>query len=313
MNLRELEYFVAVAETKNFSEAAYQCFVTQPTLSSQLKKLEDELGHALFIRNTRVVKLSTFGEEVLPLAKNVLAGVKALEQKAQALQDPFVGRLSVGAFPTLAPWLLPRLSRVWRQDYPESAFYLREEKSQVLQQKLLQDQMDCAFLALPQDDLPDMEVLPIFRETFYVAVGKQHPWRKLRSISPSKLKRTEFLLLEDGQCLRDQALDFCHRFGAQEHDMFKATSLETLREMVRMQVGITLVPRLAVPEKPERGLRYIPIKNAENVAYRDIALCFRKTHPRRLMFEDLVKKMRLLCDHALPVQALSEELLSNEL
>lgn len=298
MNLRDLEYFTAVAELGAFGKAAERCCVSQPTLSGQLRKLEDELGHPLFERSTRSVELSAFGREALEIARAVVAGCEALVRKGRELDDPFSGPASLGVFPTLCPWLLPRLAPLFPRAYPRSAFRLIEEKSPTLQARLADRSLDAAVLALPQE-LDGVEVLPLFSEPFLAAVPAAHPWAGRSSVDPAELAGEDLLLLEDGHCLRDQALDLCRRYGAAESGAFRATSLETLRQMVRLGSGVTLMPRLAVPESGDDGLRYIPFSSAE--ARRDIGLCFRASHPRRRFFQDLAERVRALCGTELPV------------
>ena len=298
MNIRDLEYFVAVAETGHFGKAADRSCVSQPTLSGQLRKLEDELGHPLFERSTRTVTLTAFGTEALDIARGVLDGCEALARKAKELDDPFAGPAIIGVFPTICPWLLPRLSPLFAEVYPKTEFRLIEEKSPTLQARLANRSLDAAILALPQES-DGVEVVELFSEPFLAAVPLDHPWASRKRIDPEELAGQALLLLEDGHCLRDQALDLCRRYGAAEGGTFRATSLETLRQMVRLGAGITLMPRLAVPEAVEDGLRYIPFSS--DSARRDIGLCFRSSHPKRRFFLDLVDRVRSLCGDCLPV------------
>lgn len=301
MNLRDLEYFVTVAELGHFSEAAEKCFVSQPTLSGQLRKLEEELGQSLFERNTRSVRLTPFGKEALPIAQSILNQTEALQRKAQEKQDPFVGAVTLGAFPTLSPWLLPRLSLALHESYPSADFFLIEDKSPNLQKQLQANEIDAAFLALPQE-MDGIDVCNVFTEPFWLAIPGDHPWKRRKLIRTQELENQELLLLEDGHCLRDQALDLCHRYGAKEKGLFRSTGLETLRQMVRMGAGMTLIPRMAIPESQETGIHYIPLKGQD--AWRDIALCFRNTHPRRALFEDIIDLIHSLCQSTLPVDPL---------
>jgi len=304
MNIRDLEYFIAVAETGKFNEAAKRCFVSQPTLSGQLRKLEEELGSALFERTTRQVRLTDFGREALELARSAIFQIRLLEQKAMALKDPFVGPVSLGAFPTLGPWFIPRISEMLHRQYPKVEFYLSEEKSPVLQDQLLSGSMDAVFLAMPQT-LAGVEVVPLFSEMFKLAIPQNHPWHRRKSITEKDLANQELLLLEDGHCLRDQALDLCHKYGAHEKGYFRATGLETLRQMVRMEMGMTLMPEMAIPPHGETGIRYLTLETGD--AHREIALCYRKTHPRKALFEDLIHHLRQFLKDALPVEVLDPD------
>lgn len=301
MNIRDLEYFVTVAELAHFNAAAEKCFVSQPTLSGQLRKLEEELGHALFMRDTRNVRLTNFGKEALPIAQDILNKVQSLVQKGKELQDPMVGPVLLGAFPTLGPWLFPHLGGMFSKEFKQSEFFLVEEKSPILQARLSAGTLDAAFLAMPQS-LPGINVLPVFSEVFYLAVHGQHAWKSRKSIQASELTNLELILLEDGHCLRDQALDLCLLYGAKEKGYFRATGLETLRQMVRLGTGITLIPRLAIPSHKEPGLHYLEIRNPEPT--RQIALCFRETHPRRKFFESMAELIRKQCGEILPLQAI---------
>jgi LysR family hydrogen peroxide-inducible transcriptional activator len=304
MNLRDLEYFAAVAELGGFGAAAKQCFVSQPTLSGQLRKLEEELGQPLFERSTRRVRLTDFGKEALEPVKSALEAVEKLRRMAEEHRDPFSGPVTVGAFPTLAPWLLSRISRPLHEQYPKSEFYLTEDKSPNLSSALTSGGLDVAFLALPVD-IAGVEVVPLFSESFYLAVPGNHPWRDRKTVRAEELARQELLLLEDGHCLRDQALDLCHRFGAREKGYFRAAGLETLRQMIRMNMGMTLIPRMAIPGEEEPGIRYLALRDED--AHRNIGLCFRATHPRRALFLHMADTIRGLAGTVLPVTPLSSQ------
>ena len=301
MNIRDLEYFIAVAETGKFNDAARRCFVSQPTLSGQLRKLEEELGSPLFERTTRQVRLTDFGKEALQFARGAISQIRQLEQKAAALKDPFMGPVSLGAFPTLGPWFIPRISEMLHRQYPKVEFYLSEEKTPVLQEQLLGGVMDAVFLAMPQT-LAGVEVVPLFSEAFRLAIPENHPWHSRKSVGEKDLANQELLLLEDGHCLRDQALDLCHKYGAHEKGYFRATGLETLRQMVRMEMGMTLMPEMAISPHGEPGIKYLPLRTGD--ARREIALCYRKTHPRKALFDDLVVRLQQFAKKSLPVEVL---------
>jgi LysR family hydrogen peroxide-inducible transcriptional activator len=289
MNLRDLEYFVAVAESGHFHTAAQRCFVSQPTLSGQIKKLEQALGHPLFERDTRTVRLSNFGREALEIARRCLSAAQELENRAKALHDPLVGPVSIGSFPTLSPWFFPRLSPELSKQFPQVEFFLTEEKTSVLVDALRNRSLDAAFLALPLDN-DDLFVQALFHESFFLAVAANHPWAKLESIDALALEKQDLLLLADGHCLRTQALDLCRRYGAKESKTFQATSLETLRQMVRLGRGMTLIPRLAVPDHKSDGIIYLPITQAD--FHRQIGLVYRPTHPRQQFFKALAELVK---------------------
>lgn len=243
MNLRDLEYFIAVVETGHFGRAAEMCHVSQPTLSTQIRKLEDELGTPLLERTSRRVVLTSVGREVAKQARQVLAQVGQLKAAASAVQGLLTGPLRLGAFPTLGPYLLPELIPLLREHAPDLKPYLIEEKTTELLTRLRDGRLDAALLALPIEG-DDLKIMPLFREPFVAALPHDHALARKRQLDISALADQNLLLLEDGHCFREQALEICHRAGAGEEE-FKATSLETLRHMVSAGMGITLMPALA--------------------------------------------------------------------
>lgn len=252
MNLRDLEYLVAVADHRHFGRAAEACFVSQPTLSTQLKKLETELGAKLVERTPRQIMLTTAGEGVVAKARKMLADSAEIRGIAQQASDPRAGSLRLGVFPTLAPYLLPHVLDRLAAAFPNLELLLVEEKSSELLEQLRTGRLDCALLAQPvRDDALRSE--PLFEEDFLLAVPAGHPLAQGEApLTTDQLDHERLLLLADGHCLRDQALDVCRQVGAAERAGFQATSLETLRHMVAGGVGMTLLPALAVqPPVPE--------------------------------------------------------------
>jgi LysR family hydrogen peroxide-inducible transcriptional activator len=267
MNLRDLKYLVALADHKHFGHAAAACFVSQPTLSTQIKKLEDELGVSLVERAPRKVMLTPAGRDAADRARRIVAEVEQMKEAARRSQDPEAGTVRLGIFPTLGPYLLPHVVPRIRQRFPQLELLLVEEKSDVLLSRLREGKLDAGILALPlQDDQLHSEFL--FEEPFLLAVPEAHPLAQRSALSLSELSQQQLLLLEDGHCLREQALDVCRLAGANEKSEFRATSLETLRQMVAANVGITLLPTLAV--KP-------PVARSENIHL----LGFTDSHPSR--------------------------------
>lgn len=258
MNIRDLQYLAAVAENRHFGRAAEACNVSQPTLSMQLKKLEEYLGVQLFDRSRRRVAVTPAGEKVLRHARVILREVEEIREVARAAQDPLSGELRLGAFPTLAPYLLPRVVPEISKQLPNIRLLLVEEKTDDLIEMLEQGTLDAALLALPVGD-DGLETAPLFEDRFLLAVPPGHHFAKKKSIKSEELADERLLLLEDGHCLRDQALDVCQMTGAAEQQDFRATSLETLRQMVASGVGITLIPELA--KQDTDGIVYIPFKN----------------------------------------------------
>lgn len=267
MNLRDLKYLVALADHRHFGHAAASCFVSQPTLSTQIKKLEDELGVPLVERAPRKVMLTPAGRDAADRARRIVAEVEQMKEAARRSQDPEAGTVRLGIFPTLGPYLLPHVVPRIRQRFPNLELLLIEEKSDVLLSRLREGKLDAGILALPlQDEQLHTEFL--FEEPFLLAVPEAHPLAQRDALSLHELSQQQLLLLEDGHCLREQALDVCRLAGANEKSEFRATSLETLRQMVAANVGITLLPTLAV--KP-------PVARSDNIHL----LGFTDSHPSR--------------------------------
>ena len=256
MNLRALQYFVKLADIRHFSKAAAACFVSQPTLSTQIRKLEEELGVQLVERAPRKVMLTPVGEEIAERARKVLDDIEQIRGAARRNVDPADGKLRLGIFPTLAPYLLPHVIPSIRKAFPRLKLQLAEEKTDDILKMLHKGDLDAALLALPIDH-DGLEVEILFSEPFVLAVPDDHPLASRTRVSPEDLRGSELLLLEEGHCMREHALEVCTLAGASERVDFHATSMETLRQMVAAEVGITLMPLLSV--KP-------PIAETGNVA-----------------------------------------------
>lgn len=276
MNLRDIYYLVALAEHRHFGRAAAACFVSQPTLSTQIRKLEEELGVALVERNPRQVMLTPAGHEAAERARRIVAEVEQMKEAARRDQDPESGAVRLGLFPTLGPYLLPHVVPLVRRRFPKLELLLVEEKSDVLLARLREGRLDAAILALPvEDDQLHSEVL--FEEPFVLAVPEGHPMAARTRLRMQDLGDERLLLLEDGHCLREQALEVCHLAGAHEKSGFRATSLETLRQMVAANVGLTLLPALAVkpPVAPSPDIRLVPF--ADPPPSRRVAMVWRRS------------------------------------
>lgn len=276
MNLRDLKYFVALADLRHFGKAADACFVSQPTLSTQIRKLEEELGVTLVERAPRKVMLTAVGQTLLQQARRIVADAEAMKDTARRSRDPAAGSLRLGVFPTLAPYFLPHAVPALRQQFPQLELLLVEEKSDVLLQRLREGKLDAALLALPIHD-EQLHAQFLFEEPFLLAAPTGHPLTKLPRLSGNDLGHETLLLLEDGHCLRDQALDVCRLAGAQEKSGFRATSLETLRQMVAAGVGVTLLPQLSVHPSIAQpaGMTLVPF--IDPAPSRKIALAWRKS------------------------------------
>jgi len=261
MNLRALQYFVKLADLRHFSKAADACFVSQPTLSTQIKKLEEELGVQLVERMPKAIMLTPVGEEIADRARLVLNDIEQIRTVARRSSNPEEGVLRLGLFPTLAPYFLPHVVPSVRKRYPKLRLQLAEEKTEDILRMLRQGQLDAGVLALPVGN-EGMEMEILFEEPFVLALPADHPLVGRKNVSMDDLRGAELLLLEEGHCLRDHALEVCALADAHERVDFHATSMETLRQMVAAEVGITLMPLLAV--KP-------PIAATPNVVVRRFA------------------------------------------
>ncbi|MEM7079732.1 MAG: DNA-binding transcriptional regulator OxyR [Pseudomonadota bacterium] len=283
MNLRDLRYLVAVAEHKHFGRAAEACFVSQPTLSTQLKKLEDTLGVVLIERTNRKVMLSPAGETIVEQAQRVLREVNSLTAMAEQFRDPLGGDFRLGVIPTVAPYLLPKILVPMRKSFPNLRLQLTEAQTAQIVRMLKQGDLDAILLALPVNE-ENIREMSLYREAFLFAASKAHPKAGQTSVRLQDLEEEEVLLLEDGHCLRDQALEVCHTHRAVENTNFRATSIETLRQMVAANIGTTLMPELAVPKRAD-SVVYLPFKT--KAPYRDVGLCWRTTSTRVPLFEKL--------------------------
>ncbi len=281
MTLRDLQYLLALARHKHFGRAAEACHISQPTLSTQIRKLEEFLGVELVERHPRQIQVTPVGELIVERAAVILREAEQIRQIARQHHDPEAGSLRLGLFPTLGPYLLPHVVHKVRRRFPRLELLLVEEKSADIVQMLVDGALDAAILALPVVH-PQLHAQFLFEEPFLLAVPADH--RLARSDGPltiNALNDENVLLLEDGHCLREQALSVCHLAGAGERDGFRATSLETLRQMVAAGVGITLLPALAVsaPVPVSDDIRLLAFKDP--APSRRIAMFWRKTSAQR--------------------------------
>lgn len=283
MNLRDLKYLISVAKEQHFARAAEQSFVSQPTLSMQIKKLEEELGVQIFERSQKNFLVTKVGKEIIKKAEIILREAEEIRNIAKNSKDPLSGELRIGAFPTLASYFFPKVVAKISKEFPQLKLLLIEEKTEELLRKLQSGEIDAAFIAMPV--LNDaLGFKKIFEEDFLLAVPKNHTLAKQKKIHAKDLKGQSLMLLEDGHCLRNQALEICSMMGAFEQQDFKATSLETLRQMVISGAGITLMPEIAV--KKEDKIAYIKIANAPK---RTIGLYWRKSSARSALLKEISK------------------------
>ncbi|MDC9594898.1 DNA-binding transcriptional regulator OxyR [Xenorhabdus sp. IM139775] len=290
MNIRDLEYLVALAEYRHFRRAADACHVSQPTLSGQIRKLEDELGVMLLERTSRKVLFTQQGMLLVEQAKTVLREVKVLQEMASLQGESMSGPLHIGLIPTIGPYLLPLIIPELHKLFPKLEMYLHEAQTQSLLAQLDSGKLDCVILALVKETEAFIEV-PLFEEPMKLAVYEEHKWAGRDKIKMSELSGEKLLMLEDGHCLRDQAMGFCFQAGAKEDTHFRATSLETLRNMVAAGSGMTLLPDLSVPSERKRdGVCYLECDEPE--PKRSVILVYRPGSPLRGRYEQLAEAIR---------------------
>jgi LysR family transcriptional regulator, hydrogen peroxide-inducible genes activator len=291
MNLQDLRYVVALAETRHFARAANTCHVSQPTLSTQIKKLEDELGVVLFERTNKRVTPTAVGRQIIVQARVVLEEAAKLQQLAQQGHDPMAGPLQLGVIPTLGPYLLPHLLPRLRQAFPTLKLYLREDLTARLLHQLHAGTLDALLLALPIDHT-GLESVALFAEPFILALPTEHPLARKHQVRETDLASAHVLLLEDGHCLRDQALAVCGFPPHGETEAFRASSLEMLRQMVAAGVGCTLLPALAAAttSASEHLIALRPFVTP--APRRTIGLVWRHSFPRQNMLHSLAELIR---------------------
>ena len=281
MTLQELRYLVALADKGHFVRAAEACHVGQPTLSTQLKKLEEYLGVTLFERNKHHLQATPIGEQIIEQARIALSVVAQIKELARRGLDPMNGPLRLGVIPTLGPYLIPHLLPGIRKRFPELHLFLREDLTSHLLERLRQGRLDALLLALPVRG-DDVQTLPLFHESFVVALPSDHHLGPNRQVTQEDLARENVLLLEEGHCMRDQALAICGAHSSDQREELKATSIETLRQMVAAGVGCTLLPRLAsLPGTGSlRGDTVLIRPFAPPMPTRTIGLAWRRNFPR---------------------------------
>jgi LysR family transcriptional regulator, hydrogen peroxide-inducible genes activator len=281
MTISELRYLVALANRAHFGRAAEDCHVSQPTLSNQIRKLEEYLGVTLIERNAKSFSLTSMGQEVVEKARKILGQVDALLASTRKAHEPLAGPLNLGVIPSLAPYLLPRLLPLVKNHYERLQLVVHEDLTEHLLERLRGYRIDAALLALPLEG-GNFDEIPLFDEPFWFACPAQHPLARLKSVSESDLCGEPLLLLADGHCLRGQALAACGRNAADEEriDDFRAASLETICQLVAAGFGCTLLPALAArpPQDPEPSFAIRPLRSRN--ASRRIGLVWRRGDPK---------------------------------
>lgn len=293
MTLTELRYIVALARERHFGRAAEKCFVSQPTLSVAVKKLEEELGVILFERAPNEVRPTEIGTRVVSQAERVLAETALVGEIASAGKDPLAGPLRLGCIYTIAPYLLPRLVPLLKQRAPGMPLFIEENFTARLLEKLKSSELDVAVLALPAEE-PGLVAQAVYDERFRVLLPVGSRLCALKRISAEELLGDQLLLLGPGNCFRDQVLDLCDRAGAGGPQVLEGSSLETIRHMVASGVGITVMPATAVDDIPRNDalLRVKPF--VEPTPTRRVGIVWRASFPRHQAI-DLLRQALLDC------------------
>jgi len=292
MTLTELRYIVAVARERHFGHAAQACFVSQPTLSVAVKKLEEELGVTLFERGPGEVTVTPAGQRIVEQAQRVLEEASRIKDLAAAGRDPLAGPLGLGAIYTIGPYLLPKLIPILRRSAPAMQLHIQENFTHRLADSLKSGEVDVIVIALPFDE-PGVETRAVYDEPFMVAIPKGHPWEGRKRITSEELTKESLLLLGEGHCFRDQVLEFCHTMRARERSPIARTveggSLETIRQMVAGGVGVTVLPSTSVNANSGANdlIRILPF--ARPVPSRRVGLAWRRSFPRPEAIEALRK------------------------
>lgn len=291
MTLTELRYLVALARERHFGRAAASCFVSQPTLSVAIKKLEDELGVPLFERRKQEVHLTDTGERIVTQAQRVLEETEQIRLLARAGSDPLRATFKLGAIYTVGPYLLPELIQTLKHLAPEMPLNIEENYTARLAEHLKQGELDAILVALPFDE-PGIEVMPLYREPFVCVLPAAHPLQEKDRIDAGDLLNESLLLLGEGHCFRDQVVSFCPQCLARGSRGLEGSSIETIRHMVASGNGITILPCTAAGVD-RYAQRLLTIRRFTSPApFRTVALAWRSSFPRRAAVEVLGKAVR---------------------
>ena len=290
-SIKQLKYLCAVAEHKHFSKAAAACHVTQSTLSVAIQDLESQLGVVVFERNKKTVLITPLGEKLLHQARGILGAVEDFVSLARANEGALSGEIRLGVIPTIGPFILPPILKNLRKSYPRLKLYLKEALSAQLLLQLQQGRLDLIMLAFPYA-MPDMETVNLFRDEFLLCLPPGHKLEKAKQVKQQQLRGESLLLLEEGHCLRDHALEACKLQSADTDLVYQGTSLHTLVQMVANGLGVTLLPEMAV-QANVLGDTHLQLKHfsSENVS-REIGMAWRRSDPRRddfLLLADFIQ------------------------
>ena len=289
--LSQLRAFSAIAEHLHFRDAAAAVGTSQPALSGAVAALEEALGTRLVERTTRRVLLTPAGERVARHTRRVLDALADLVEEAESARRPFTGPLHLGVIPTVAPYVLPALLRLARSEYPELQLYVHEEQTGLLLDGLIGGRLDLLLLALPSG-ITGVEEIPLYDEDFTLIVPEGHPLAGREDVPKSALRDLDVLLLDEGHCLRDQALDVCREVGAGEAGATRAASLPTLVQLVAGGLGVTLLPETAIDVETRPGSHLAVARFAAPAPHRRIGLVTRSSTGRGEEFADLAIALR---------------------
>ena len=292
LSMKQLRYFEALSRLRHFGHAADECAVSQPALSMKIQEFESRLGVALIERRRGGVKLTHAGEEIARRARAILASVRDLSDYARNSAGSLVGELVLGAIPSIAPYLLPAALPLVRERHPALELTLRETQTATLVGELLAGQLDAILLSLPIGHHPELASLALFTDRFLLATSSAAPFDETKPLTPEGVQHENLLLLEDGHCLRDQALAFCGSSTAMR-ERFGATSLSTIVQLVANGYGITLLPEMAVPIEVGTDERIRLHRFMGPEPSRSIGLVWRRTSPRA---EDFVALGHILAE-----------------
>lgn len=293
MEIQQLRYVLALAQELSFYKAAKKVFVTQPTLSQQIKKLEDELGVVLFERSPKWVQLTEAGERFLPHAQNILDGVDQIKTEFHQDQKTISGKLKIGFIPTIGPYLLPKIAPIIQKKAPDLKLELYEETTSVLIESLKVAKFDLGLVALPLED-PSVVAKELGKEEFYLALSKKEWSKKKKTISLNQLTNKKILMLKEGHCFRDQALDFCQIKQDDERLIFEGSSLVSVINLVSLGYGVTFVPKMAIKSFNDSKIEFLSFPKPKPM--RTIGAIWRMTTPlnkaQRFLLEVIEEVLR---------------------
>lgn len=276
MDLQQLKYILAVAEELHFNKAAKKVGISQPTLSMQIQKLEKELGEFLFERTNKSVKLTEAGEQFIPYARSALDTLKSGVEELKNRKDEISGTIKVGFIPTIGPYLLPKVLQQIKRKAPKLKIILHEDTTSIMLDQLKNGTYDLGLLALPIDE-PQLVSQNLGHEEFFLAVSKKHPLSQKNAVQVQHLEQVDLLMLQEGHCFRDQALDFCASHQQNPRIIFEGSSLESVMNLIVTEEAATLVPAMALPYNSNSKLKFIPFKNPK--PKREIGLLWRLMMP----------------------------------